>query len=271
MRRSSPRRSASSTPDDPYEGLNRRLYISGDKHIFLPIAKLYHALTPGPIGEAVHNMLTNLSEPLVVANDILQARLPAGARDTARFVTNATVGIGGMIDVASRHGLQHHENDFGITLGVWGVRPGPYVFLPFLGPSTVRDGIGLGVDVLLNPLTYMRFPGHLTLEYTTIVVGGLDQRIRVLQVDYRRPAVRRDRSLRDAALGLPAVARSRGPRRKRRAGAAADRRARAGDPANPVAGGALRSGAAGDGAEHQARPGSRRRRSRPTDDDGSPV
>ena len=165
------------TPDDPYEGLNRRLYISTThlSRFLRPLVGLYRILTPGPIGIAIHNVLTTLGEPVVIANDVLQARLPAGARDAARFVTNATVGIGGMIDVASRHGLQHHENDFGITLGVWGAKPGPYLFLPFLGPSSVRDGIGLGVDVLLSPLTYMRFPGRLTLEYTTTVVGGIDR------------------------------------------------------------------------------------------------
>jgi phospholipid-binding lipoprotein MlaA len=165
------------TPDDPNEGLNRRLYDSTVhlSRLLRPVVGLYRLLTPGPIGIAIHNVLTTLGEPVDIANDILQARLKAGGRDTVRFVANATIGIGGMIDVASRHGLPHHENDFGVTLGVWGVRPGPYMFVPFLGPSTVRDSIGLGVDVLLNPLTYARFPGHLTLEYTTIVVGGIDR------------------------------------------------------------------------------------------------
>jgi phospholipid-binding lipoprotein MlaA len=168
------------TPEDPDEGLNRRVYAATmhiDHQYLRPLAGLYRFLTPGPIGIAIHNVLTTLGEPVVIANDILQARLKAGARDTVRFVANATIGIGGMIDVASRHGLPHHENDFGITLGVWGAKPGPYLFLPLLGPSTVRDGIGMGVDVLLNPLTWMRFPGHLTLEYSTAVVGGLDRRL----------------------------------------------------------------------------------------------
>ena len=199
-----------------------------------------------------------MGEPVVIANDVLQARLPAGARDTARFVTNATIGIGGTIDVASRHVLPHHDNDFGITLGVWGVRPGPYLFLPFLGPSTVRDGVGLGVDVLLNPLTYIRFPGRLTLQYTTTVVGGIDRiqssagQLEALTADAADPYAH------PAAQGpTPAVARSRGPRRERRAGTAADGRSAAGDPADTIARRVLRSAAAGDGAEHQPRSGSR--------------
>jgi phospholipid-binding lipoprotein MlaA len=166
------------TPEDPYEGINRRFYASA-MHIsdryFQPIVRLYHWLTPGPIGVAIHNIITNLGEPVVIANDVLQMRLKAAGRDTVRFVGNSTVGIGGVMDVATRGGLPHHDNDFGITLGVWRFKPGPYLFIPFIGPSSVRDGIGLGVDVLLNPLTYARFPGRLTLLYSNAAVGTLDK------------------------------------------------------------------------------------------------
>lgn len=168
------------TPDDPYEGINRRFYASAmrvNERYFQPLVRLYHWLTPGPIGTAIHNMIVNLGEPVVIANDVLQVRLKAAGRDTVRFVGNSTVGIGGVMDVATRGGLPHHENDFGITLGVWGFKPGPYLFIPFLGPSSVRDGIGLGVDVLLNPLTYVRFPGRLTLQYSSAAVGTLDKQL----------------------------------------------------------------------------------------------
>jgi phospholipid-binding lipoprotein MlaA len=168
------------TPEDPHEGMNRRFYASAmhvDEHYFRPLVRLYHALTPGLIGVAIHNMLTNLGEPVVIVNDVLQARFHAAAHDTVRLAANTSFGIGGMIDMAGKNGLPHHDNDFGITLGVWGVKPGAYLFVPFLGPSTVRDSIGMGVDVLLNPFTYLRFPGRLTLQYSSAAVGVVDRRL----------------------------------------------------------------------------------------------
>jgi phospholipid-binding lipoprotein MlaA len=167
------------TPGDPYEAMNRRFYagaIHVDQTYFRPVVRIYQALTPGPIGIAIHNMIVNIGEPVAIINDALQGRPRPFGRDAVRFVADSTVGIGGMIDVAGMHGLPHHDNDFGVTLGVWGVGPGPYLFVPLLGPSTVRDSIGAGIDVLLSPFTYLRFPGRLTLQYSTLVVGTLDRR-----------------------------------------------------------------------------------------------
>jgi phospholipid-binding lipoprotein MlaA len=169
------------TPDDPYETLNRRLYtgaISADKKYVRPIAHVYRGLTAGPLGEMLHNFITNLGEPVVVANDLLQLRIRRGGDDLARLVTNTVFGIGGLADVAVKQGLPHRDNDFGVTMGRWGVRPGPYLFLPFVGPSDLRDAIGMGADVALNPLTYIRFPGRITTEISTTVIGGLDSRVR---------------------------------------------------------------------------------------------
>jgi phospholipid-binding lipoprotein MlaA len=169
------------SPDDPWEHLNRRFYdlsMGADRSVFQPLARLYHALTPGPIGAALHNMVTNLSEPVVVANDVLQARIGRAVRDAARIVLDSTVGLGGMIDVGATAGLPHQDNDFGVTLGRWGVGPGPYLFVPVLGPSTVRDFIGTSADVALSPLNYVRFSGRLTLIESSTVVGGLDLRDR---------------------------------------------------------------------------------------------
>jgi phospholipid-binding lipoprotein MlaA len=168
------------TPDDPYEGMNRRFFASAmhlNERYFGPLARTYHGFTPGLIGVAIHNMITNLGEPVVVINDLLQARFRAAGRDAVRIATNTSLGIGGIVDLAGKEGMPHHDNDFGVTLGVWGVKSGPYLFLPLLGPSTVRDSIGSGVDVLLNPFTYLRFPGRLTLQYSTAVVGTLDRRL----------------------------------------------------------------------------------------------
>jgi len=169
------------TPADPYEKLNRRIFdasMAADRKYFLPVARRFHSLTPGVLGLAIHNFVTNLSEPIVVGNDILQLRLKRGADDLARLITNTTFGLGGVIDLAKRQGLPHRANDFGVTLGVWGVKPGPYLFLPFLGPSDVRDAIGMSVDAVAAPLNWVRFPGRLTLQYTTAVVGAFDSRIR---------------------------------------------------------------------------------------------
>lgn len=169
------------TPDDPFERINRRAYESSmgaDRSVFLPLAKLYHWLTPGPLGAALHNFVTNLSEPAIVANDLLQVRISRAARDVARIVLDTTIGLGGLIDVAGPAGAPHEDNDFGVTLGRWGVGPGPYLYLPVLGPSTVRDALGMGVDAAMNPLNYVRFPGRLTLDVSSSVVGGLDLRFR---------------------------------------------------------------------------------------------
>jgi phospholipid-binding lipoprotein MlaA len=165
------------TPDDPYEQINRRFYAAAmhaNRFYIRPIAHIYSALAPGPIGQAIHNFITNIGEPVVVANDLLQFRFRRAGDDFARLVTNTTFGVGGLADLAVTQGLPHRENDFGVTLGRWGVAPGPYLFLPFLGPSTVRDAVGKGVDVVLTPFTFVRFPGRLTLIYSTQVVGVLD-------------------------------------------------------------------------------------------------
>ena len=164
------------TPGDPFERTNRKIF-SGSDHLsqkyLKPVTRLYRALTPGPIGVGLHNLFVWMSEPAVVVNDILQVRVQPAANDFARFVTNAT--FAGFYDLAVTQGLPHHDNDFGITLGRWGVKPGAYLFLPLIGPTTVRDAIGMGADAAMSPLNYMRFPGRLTLTYTTTAMGGLDK------------------------------------------------------------------------------------------------
>jgi phospholipid-binding lipoprotein MlaA len=165
------------TAGDPYEKTNRRLYAAtmrANRMYVRPVVHLYGALAPGPIGQAIHNFITNLGEPVVIANDLLQLRLRRAGDDLARLVTNTTFGVGGLVDLAATQGLPHRENDFGVTLGRWGFGPGPYLFLPLVGPSTVRDAIGQGADIALTPLTFVRFPGRLTLLFSTGAVGVLD-------------------------------------------------------------------------------------------------
>lgn len=169
------------TPDDPHEKLNRLFFartMELDQRYFLPVTRLYQSLAPGVLGLAIHNFVTNLSEPVVIGNDLLQLRLRRGADDLARMVTNTTFGLGGLIDLAKRQGLPHRENDFGVTLGRLGVKPGAYLFLPLLGPSDVRDAIGMGVDAFMSPLTWVHFPGHFTVEVTTTLAGAINSRSR---------------------------------------------------------------------------------------------
>jgi phospholipid-binding lipoprotein MlaA len=129
---------------DPWERLNRFTYrFNGrfDEAIFLPVSNGYRRM-PSPLRSGIHNFFSNLSEVGSVVNYGLQVRFPAGARSLGRFVINSTVGLGGLFDVASRLKLVNPPTGFSATLSRWGVHPGPYLVVPLLGPSTLRDGIG---------------------------------------------------------------------------------------------------------------------------------
>ena len=168
-------------PSDPLEGLNRKTYALNqllDRAIVRPLAVFWHRAAPRPLRTGINNLLSNLGEPLVFINDVLQGR-PAAAGGTAvRFVANSTVGLLGVIDVAGQTGLPHHDNGFGLTLGRWGAGSGPYLYLPVLGPSSLRDLTGTLVDTGLNPLTYSRNTGGGGLTTGLGVAGGLDARAR---------------------------------------------------------------------------------------------
>lgn len=134
---------------DPWEGYNRWMYNFNarfDRYIFSPVAEGYKRVLPQFARSGVHNFMRNIREILNVYNAVLQFRFRTAGRSTGRFVVNSTIGIAGLFDPASKMGLYYQREDFGQTLGVWGVGPGPYFVLPLLGPSTLRDGVGLGVD-----------------------------------------------------------------------------------------------------------------------------
>jgi phospholipid-binding lipoprotein MlaA len=172
---------AAGSPDDPYEASNRQMYAVEDgldHGILLPLAKLYHFLTPGPIGKGIHNVLSNLSEPVVIINDVLQGRLKRAGRETLRMTANTTAGFLGLMDVATPAGLQREDTDFGITLGRWGVKPGPYLYLPLIGPTTPRDMFGLGADTAMDPLNFIDYPDRVAVAVSKTVAGGLDLRDR---------------------------------------------------------------------------------------------
>jgi phospholipid-binding lipoprotein MlaA len=143
--------------NDPFEPTNRAIFDvndSFDKAIALPAAKAYVDVVPAFARNGVHNFLVNLNSPVVFANDVLQGEVERAGQTLARAGINSTVGLGGLIDVAADIDLPPHTEDFGQTLGVWGTSEGPYLVLPFLGPSNPRDAVGMGVDLFFDPLTY---------------------------------------------------------------------------------------------------------------------
>ena len=130
---------------DPWESFNRRVSAFNDvadRWVLTPVAKSYQFVTPDPLEKGIGNVFSNLSDLGVIANGLLQFEFSQAASDTGRFLVNSTLGIGGLFEVAAPMGLEKHDSDFGQTLGKWGVSPGPYVVVPFMGPYTVRSGFG---------------------------------------------------------------------------------------------------------------------------------
>ncbi|MEK6710938.1 MAG: VacJ family lipoprotein [Nitrospinota bacterium] len=159
---------------DPLEDLNRVVFQINevlDTIVLRPLGEVYRALLPGPVRESVRNFLRNLSSPVVFFNDVLQGRGDRAEITLGRFIVNTTLGVGGLFDVAKDMGAPYHGEDFGQTLGVWGLKPGIYLVLPILGPSTTRDAIGRGVDLFMNPFTYLYAAGD--VEYLSLAFGGL--------------------------------------------------------------------------------------------------
>ncbi len=145
--------SASHNPQDPFESFNRGVFKFNDavdKAVAKPVAKGYKAFFPAPARMMVSNFFSNLGDVIVAANDLLQFKVVQAIGDLGRVVVNTTVGMYGLVDVATHVGLKKHNEDFGQTLGHWGIGNGPYLVLPFLGPSTVRDGIGDYADSYLG-------------------------------------------------------------------------------------------------------------------------
>ena len=140
------------TENDPLEGFNRKMFWFNDKldvYVLAPVATGWEKVSPRCVRTSVSNFFGNLRFPIVTVNDLLQGKVKDGASDVGRFAVNTTVGVLGFFDPASRWGLEKHQEDFGQTLGVWGVPPGPYLVLPFLGPSDPRDVAGFAVDYAL--------------------------------------------------------------------------------------------------------------------------
>ncbi|HEY2010254.1 MAG TPA: VacJ family lipoprotein [Rhizomicrobium sp.] len=162
---------------DPWEPTNRDIFafdVWVEHHIARPVDDGYRAVIPKPAREGVHNVTTNLHEPIVAANDALQGDGRKLARTLGRIVINSTVGLGGLIDVAAEIGIPYHDNDFGITLGQNGVQEGSYLVLPFVGPMPPRDLLGSAVDGVFDPLSYARFHGKDTWLFVRSGLRVLD-------------------------------------------------------------------------------------------------
>jgi phospholipid-binding lipoprotein MlaA len=162
--------------NDPYEATNRQtLVFNGkiDRYFVVPTVGLYFVLVGDSGRRGVHNFLNNLTKPTTFVNDVLQGETTRGGQTLGRFLINTTLGLAGVMDVASRIGIPDHGEDFGQTLAVWGVGEGPYVMLPFFGPSNPRDTSGLIADALGDPTNFIHFKQHLWWaagrEYFTVL------------------------------------------------------------------------------------------------------
>lgn len=151
-------------PRDPLEGFNRsvhRFNDAMDRALFNPISRTYKAVLPEIVDRGITNFFSNLGDVAVIANDILQGKGDQAVSDIARVVFNTTIGIGGFFDVSSRIGLPKHDEDLGQTLATWGVGSGPYLVMPFLGPTTLRDAAGFGIQTtFLYPVSYVEHDGY---------------------------------------------------------------------------------------------------------------
>jgi len=168
-------------PDDPLESYNRAMFSFNetmDRAIVKPVAKGYDWIMPGTLSTAVTNFFNNLDDIVVFANSLLQLKFHKAAVTSARLVWNTTIGLLGLIDVATHMDLPKQHEDFGQTLAHWGVGSGPYFVLPFLGPSTVRDGIGVPIDwILFDPVFQDK---ELDVIITALVIRYTDKRAGLL-------------------------------------------------------------------------------------------
>ncbi|HXL99191.1 MAG TPA: VacJ family lipoprotein [Rhizomicrobium sp.] len=167
--------------NDPFEPMNRTVFDMNqgfDKMVLLPVAQAYVDVVPEPARDSVHNVLDNLSLPVTFANDLLQGELDRAGDTFSRFTINTTIGIGGLIDVASNLGIPDHSEDFGQTLGVYGVGEGPYLVVPFFGPDPPRDAAGQIVDIFLDPTTYIHIDGHIYWSAGEELAQAVDLRSR---------------------------------------------------------------------------------------------
>ncbi|MBV9653140.1 MAG: VacJ family lipoprotein [Acetobacteraceae bacterium] len=169
--------------NDPLEPTNRKFYAVNDaldRNVLRPAAVGYRKAVPETVRVHVHHFLSNLNNPAQLSNDVLQGKPRKAGNTLMRLLINSTVGLVGIFDVASDWGFPDHDTDFGLTLSVWGIPEGPFLFLPVLGPTNPRDAVGYGVNTPLDPLTWLGFPGSSTFGWTRFGAAAVDSRERVL-------------------------------------------------------------------------------------------
>ncbi|MBT4837990.1 MAG: VacJ family lipoprotein [Methylococcales bacterium] len=169
---------------DPLERYNRKMYKINeniDAYFMQPLALAYRDLMPDSIEKGVHNFFSNINDLPIALNNLFQLKFKNAASDVGRVLVNSTLGFAGFYDPASHLSLKKHDEDLGQTLGFWGVRTGPYVVLPFFGPSNVRDSFGLVGDTLTDPLMLANW--YLNREYYAVsTVKYIDKRVALLEI-----------------------------------------------------------------------------------------
>lgn len=170
---------------DPIEPVNRGIFAFNDifdRFLFEPVAKIYDAVFPGFVKDSIQSFMRNLRSPMIIANNLLQGEVGDAGVATARFLINSTVGVAGLVDVASTQGLMYEDEDFGQTLGVWGFGEGMYIVLPILGPSNARDVVGKVADYAMDPLQIWSNNTHNDwVYYTRGAVEAIDNRARAIK------------------------------------------------------------------------------------------
>ncbi len=168
--------------NDPLEPVNRAVFEFNrgvDRVLFKPAAQVYRGVVPGFGREMVRNFLNNLRSPVILVNDVLQGEMNRAGETGSRLMANTIIGLGGLFDVT---GIEFHDEDFGQTLAAWGVNEGPYLVLPLLGPSSVRDTAGLAGDMLMDPLVwYARDTGRHAVPWIQNGVTAVDTRSRNIE------------------------------------------------------------------------------------------
>jgi phospholipid-binding lipoprotein MlaA len=170
--------------NDPIEPTNRAMYALDDALdtvLLKPAAQVYRFVLPQPVRTGVHNVLSNLATPVELGNDMLEGKPRRAGDTTMRFLINTTVGVVGIFDVAKHWGYPDHDNDFGVTLALWGVPEGPFLYLPVFGPSDPRDAIGMGVNAAMDPFTWVGQGAAVrALDWSRYGINAVDQRERHL-------------------------------------------------------------------------------------------
>lgn len=216
-------RDASLPVNDPHENTNRKI-MAANLEVLRPVSAAVKVVVPEPVHNRLHDLNSNLKEPRIFVNNMLQGRLDAAANTGRRFFINSTFGLGGLFDVASREGWQQESGDFGQTLFVWGVPEGPYVVRPYLGPATLRDAVGSTIEMVADPIGRVLGPqfalstgSQFAVSATTTSVDAVDRLGQLKQaedasIDFysfiRSSYYQMRRAELRAALGLPSTVES---------------------------------------------------------------